>query len=235
MRSPAINDTSQKRLDQAAQVLAKYPDLDVAGDDDISRLLGSGQEVRVPVGAHAFHKGDECRNFIFVLDGQVRVQLSSEGGREVVLYRVRPGGSCAITTSCLIGGELYPAEAIIEEDVVAVMIPDSEFRAALAGSEVFRHFVFHGFSDRLCKVIGRVEAVTLKTIGERLAMQLLKGDGDSLTGVTHQVLAAEIGTAREVVSRKLKLFEAKGVIKLSRGRVEIVDRDGLQQLADFSD
>ena len=230
-----ISNLAENRAQLAARMLATYPELDVGDDRIIAHLVDSGQPVRVPAGAHAFHKGDDCRNFIFVIEGQVRVQLSSEAGREVVLYRVKPGGSCAITTSCLIGGESYPAEAIVEQDVLAVMVPDSEFRAALAASEVFRHFVFHGFSDRLCKVIGRVEAVTLKTIGERLAMQLLKDDGESLTGVTHQVLAAEIGTAREVVSRKLKLFEAKGVIKLSRGRVEIVDRDGLQQLADFSD
>lgn len=233
--SLAINRLAEKEFDLAARVLAKYPGLDIADDPDIARLIRSGESVDVPSGAHAFHKGDECRNYILIVAGQVRVQLSSDAGREVILYRVKPGGTCAITTSCLIGGELYPAEAVIEKDVTAVMIPDSEFQMALARSEVFRHFVFHGFSQRLCTVIDRVETVTLKTIGERLAAQLLKGDGDSLTGVTHQVLAAEIGTAREVVSRKLKNFEAKGIIKLSRGRVEIIDRDGLRELATESD
>ena len=111
-------------------------------------------------------------------------------------YRVKPGGTCALTTSCIIGKEEYPAEAVIEKDVTALMIPDSEFRQALLDSELFRQFVFQGFSRRLCAIVSRMENVALKTIDERLALQLLKGDDDSLSNITHQVLAAEIGTAR---------------------------------------
>ena len=183
----------------------------------------------MPTGAIAFHKGDACKSFILVLEGQVRVQLSSEGGREVVLYRVKPGGTCALTTSCLIGKEEYPAEAVIEEDITALMIPDRDFRQALLDSEVFRQFVFQGFSRRLCNIVSRMETVALKTIDQRLAQHLLKGDDNSLSNITHQVLAAEIGTAREVVSRKLKRFESDGLIRSSRGRVEIVDRDSLRE------
>ena len=182
-------------------------------------------------GEVAFRKGDACKNFILVLAGCVRVQLSSEGGREVTLYRVKPGDTCALTTSCLVGKEDYPAEAIVEEDVTALMIPDSEFRQALLDSEVFRLFVFRGFSGRLCAIVSRMEAVTLKTIDQRLVEQLLKGDGDELSNITHQVLASEIGTAREVVSRKLRRFETDGLIRSSRGRIEILDREKLSTLA----
>jgi len=198
-------------------------------------LIASSQTVNVQTGAIAFHKGDACKNFILVLAGRVRVQLSSEGGREIVLYRVRPGGTCALTTSCLIGKEEYPAEAVIEEDVTALMIPDSEFRQALLDSEEFRQFVFQGFSRRLCAIVSRMVNVALKAIDQRLAYQLLKGDGDSRSNITHQVLAAEIGTAREVVSRKLKRFESDGLIRSSRGRVEIIDRENLQALSGTTD
>jgi len=186
--------------------------------------------VSVPSGEVAFRKGDACRNFILVLAGCVRVQLSSEGGREVTLYRVRPGDTCALTTSCLVGKEDYPAEAVVEEDVTALMIPDSEFRQALLDSEPFRLFVFRGFSGRLCAIVSRMEMVTLRTIDERLAAQLLKGGVDVLSNVTHQGLAAEIGTAREVISRKLSSFESDGLIKSSRGRIEILDREKLAAL-----
>ena len=198
-------------------------------------MIASSQTVNVRTGAIAFHKGDACKNFILVLAGRVRVQLSSEGGREVVLYRVRPGGTCALTTSCLIGKEEYPAEAVIEEDVTALMIPDSQFRQALLDSEQFRQFVFQGFSRRLCTIVSRMENVAFKTIDQRLAHQLLKGDDDSVSNITHQVLAAEIGTAREVVSRKLKRFESDGLIRSSRGRVEIIDRENLQALSGTTD
>lgn len=194
-------------------------------------MLDSAQAVDVRAGEVAFRKGDACKNFILVLAGCVRVQLSSEGGREVTLYRVKPGDTCALTTSCLVGKEDYPAEAIVEEDVTALMIPDSEFRQALLDSEVFRLFVFRGFSGRLCAIVSRMEAVTLKTIDQRLVEQLLKGDGDELSNITHQVLASEIGTAREVVSRKLRRFETDGLIRSSRGRIEILDREKLSTLA----
>lgn len=199
------------------------------------RLFDNSQTINVPAGEIAFRKGDACKNFILVLEGCVRVQLSSEGGREVTLYRVKPGDTCALTTSCLVGKEDYPAEAVIEEDVTALMIPDSEFRQALLDSEVFRLFVFRGFSGRLCAIVSRMESVTLKTIDERLVTQLLKGESDLLSNVTHQVLATEIGTAREVVSRKLRSFESNGLIRLSRGRIEILDRERLGELVSAPD
>ena len=199
------------------------------------RLFDNSQTINVPTGEIAFRKGDACKNFILVLEGCVRVQLSSEGGREVTLYRVKPGDTCALTTSCLVGKEDYPAEAVIEEDVTALMIPDSEFRQALLDSEVFRLFVFRGFSGRLCAIVSRMESVTLKTIDERLVTQLLKGESDLLSNVTHQVLATEIGTAREVVSRKLRTFESNGLIRLSRGRIEILDRKKLGELVSAPD
>ena len=146
------------------------------------------------------------------------------------MYRVRPGDTCALTTSCLIGKEDYPAEGIIEEDITALMIPDHEFRQALLDSETFRLFVFRGFSGRLCAIVSRMESITLKTIDERLIGQLLKRGGDVLSDVTHQSLATEIGTAREVVSRKLRHFETEGLIRSSRGQIEILDRERLEAL-----
>lgn len=221
--------------DSTKRLLELYPGIDGLSDEVKSQLVASAQTLTVPTGTFVFHKGDPCKSFIFVLEGQVRVQLSSEGGREVVLYRVRPGGTCALTTSCLISREEYPAEAIIEEDVTAMMFSDGEFRQALLDSEHFRQFVFQGFSRRLCAIVTRMETVALKTIDERLAAHLLKGDDDSLSNITHQVLAAEIGTAREVVSRKLKRFESDGLIRSSRGRVEILDRENLQALLGLAD
>lgn len=224
-----------KSPDSASRLLELYPGIAGLDESSQSRLIASAQTVNVPTGTYAFHKGDPCKNFILVLEGRVRVQLSSEGGREVILYRVKPGGTCALTTSCLIGKEEYPAEAVIEEDVTAMMFPDNEFRQALLDSEDFRQFVFQGFSRRLCDIVTRMETVALKTIDERLAQHLLTGDDNSLSNITHQVLAAEIGTAREVVSRKLKRFESDGLIRSTRGRVEIVEREKLQALSGTSD
>jgi CRP/FNR family transcriptional regulator len=207
-----------------------YPGISGLDDSVDGRLFANAQTAKIPAGKIAFRKGDACRNFILVLSGCVRVQLSSEGGREVTLYRVEPGDTCALTTSCLVGKEDYPAEAVVEKDVTALMIPDGEFRQALLDSEVFRLFVFRGFSGRLCNIVSRMEAVTLKTIDERLVKLLLDADIDLLSNITHQGLATEIGTAREVVSRKLSRFEADGLIRSSRGQIEILDREKLSKL-----
>jgi len=140
-----------------------------------------------------------------------------------------------LTTSCVIGKEAYPAKAVSEEDITALMIRGRAFRQTLLDSERFRQFIFQGFTSRLCAIVSRMKTVALKTIDERLAVLLLKGDDISLSNITQQVLAAEIGTAREVVSRKLKRFESDGPIRSTRGRVEILDRDNLRALSGTTD
>ena len=207
-----------------------YPGISGLDENVVGRLFDSAQTVALPSGETAFRKGDACKHFILILEGCVRVFLSSAGGREITLYRVTPGDTCALTTSCLVGKEAYPAEAVIEEQVTALMIPDSEFRQALLDSEAFRLFVFRGFSGRLCAIVSHMEAITLTTIDQRLVELLLAGDSALLVNITHQALATEIGTAREVVSRKLRQFETDGLIRSSRGRIEILDREKLRAL-----
>lgn len=207
-----------------------YPGIRGLDDAVCRRFLDSAQTINIPAGNIAFRKGDHCRNFILVLAGCVRVQLSSERGREITLYRVTPGDTCALTTSCLIGKEDYPAEAVVEEDITALMVPADEFRQALLDSDAFRLFVFRGFSGRLCAIVSRMESVTLTSIDERLVEMLLSYENDTLPSITHQALATEIGTAREVVSRKLREFETDGLIRSSGGRIEILDRTKLDAL-----
>lgn len=202
----------------------------IAGDPVLSRFFDSGEVVRIPAGDFVFQKDDACDNYLIVLDGVVRVQLSTEAGREVTLYRVRPGGSCALTTSCLIGNECYPAEAVTESPVVAILLPNAEFQTVLDDSRQFRRFVFDGFAARLTAIIGQIHRNAFSAIDERLASVLLDSSNDGISLVTHQYLAAELGTAREVISRKLKQFEAQGLVRLGRGRINIVDQQGLLSL-----
>jgi len=213
-----------------ARVLALYPGLSITEDSPLYDFFASAEPVRVPAGTVVFRKGDACENYLMVLRGVVRVQVSSDSGREVTLYRVRPGGSCAITTSCLISSQHYPAEAVTELDVVAIAMPREQFRAALADSEQFREFVFDGFAMRLASIIERVDSVVLKSVDDRLIEELLRMDVNALSNLTHQQIAADIGTAREVVSRKLKALETRGLIQVNRGKISIKDRKGLTGL-----
>ena len=189
------------------------------------------REVVIPSGTYLFHAGDACRNFLFVLDGSVRVEKIAENGREVVLYRIGRGETCLLTTSCLIANERYPAEGIAETEVRAATLPDDGFNLALALSAEFRGFVFASFGARLADLMALVEALLFGHGAARLARRLLElANSSGEIVATHQQLAAELGTAREVVSRLLKEFERRGHLRLARGRIVIADRAALEAL-----
>ena len=196
----------------------------------LDRLLASAQIVKLEQGRFVFHAGDMCEAFLLLLNGEVRVQLTSAGGREITLYRIGRGGSCILTTSCLLSNENYPAEAIAESDVEALAIPISSFQDALEESQWFRRFVFDGFSMRLTSVIQKIEHIAFTSIDARLAAVLLELDRKGIQKITHQDIAVELGTAREVVSRHLKRFESHGWVQLGRGKVALVDRDRIQAM-----
>ena len=196
----------------------------------LDKLLASAQIVKLEQGRFVFHAGDMCEAFLLLLNGEVRVQLTSAGGREITLYRIGRGGSCILTTSCLLSNENYPAEAIAESDVEALAIPISSFQDALEESHWFRWFVFDGFSMRLTSVIQKIEHIAFTSIDARLAAVLLELDRKGIQKITHQDIAVELGTAREVVSRHLKRFESHGWVQLGRGKVTLVDRDRIEAM-----
>lgn len=185
----------------------------------------------IPAGQVLFSPGDPCERFIFVIDGTVRVDLLSEEGRPVMLYRFGDGESCILTTSCLISARPYTAEAVSETPLRAIAVPAAQFHSRLETGEDFRRLVFDAFALRLSEMIARMEDVTFHPLGQRLARLLLAraGEGARLAA-THEVLAQELGSAREVVSRKLGSWEALGLIARHRGAVEILDRAALEAL-----
>lgn len=202
-------------------------------DDETSQqLLAVSRVVELDAGQFVFHLGDSCEAFVILIDGQVRVQLTSAGGREVTLYRIGPGGSCLLTTSCLFSHELYPAEALAESTTRALVVPKYAFEQLLQQSSSFRAYVFQGFARRLADVIGRIETIALTSIDSRLANAILSLHDSGRQSITHQALAVELGTAREVVSRRLKRMESDGWLTLGRGRITVRDPDALRREAD---
>jgi CRP/FNR family transcriptional regulator len=188
--------------------------------------------VRLPAGTRIFGPGQSPEAYLLVLDGTVRVQQVSDAGREIVLYRVLTGESCALTTACLMGYEEYQADGIAETDVEAVAIPRATFDELIAKSAAFRKFVFTAFSVRITNLFRVIEDVAFARIDVRLAQRLLElGRDKGRIDLTHQQLAAELGTAREVISRQLNEFQRRGWIATSRGAIDISRPDALRQLA----
>lgn len=204
--------------------LSRFPALVAVPQAERQRLLAAAQVLHVPVGVTIFRPGDVCDNYFMVVEGSVRVQKVAENGREIVLYRVESGETCVLTTSCLLASERYPAEGVTETDVLARALPLASFHALLSSSETFRRFVFSSFSARMADLMALVEAVAFGRMDSRLAQRLLALGGSSgRIVITHQQLAAELGSAREVVSRLLKEFERHGWITLDRGQIVVRD------------
>ncbi len=191
-------------------------------------LMESASLVNIPSGQQVFALGGSCENYLLLLKGAVKTQLLSESGREMMLYQVLPGDSCVLTTSCLLSGDDYPAEAYTEGDVSAFLISSHAFYRCMENSAFFREFVFKNFSARLSNIIARMGDIVFGGIDQRLAKELLSTNS-SVLNLTHQQLATKLGSAREVVSRHLKQFEAKGWVSLNRGTISILDTVGLKK------
>jgi CRP/FNR family transcriptional regulator len=213
-----------------------FPELACSGDVVIAQVIRSARRVTLPPGATVFRQGSACEQYLLVIDGSVRVLMLTDAGHEVVLYHVRPGESCMLTTSCLLGHVPYPADGVTETTVSALAIESGEFRRALGESPGFRTFVFRNIGERFAEVIGRLSDVAFGSIDRRLATALLRGrQSSNPIALTHQALAVELGTAREVVSRHLKRFEQQGWVSLGRSQIELLDPAALLRLSEPTD
>ena len=192
------------------------------------RLLAESQPMTVPAGTVLFDEHQPCQGFPFVLAGSVRVVKLAANGRELPLYKVLPGESCIITSSCLLGHADYNARGVTENETTLVLLPRALFDKML-GETPFRDFVFDLFAERISELMQLVEEVAFRKLDQRLA-NLLLGKGRQLH-TTHQQLADELGSVREMVSRLLKGFADQGMVRLGREQIEILDPAGLRRIA----
>lgn len=200
--------------------------------ESIPACLKNTSEVSLPADAKVFGPGDSCSHFYYVLKGTIRVDLMTRAGKPVTLYRFGENETCILTTSCLLSGDLYNAEAIIEKPVTALAISREEFFSLLDSSSEFRQLVFTSFAARLSSMMIKIEQVTSIPIEQRLAIRVLElNEEQSPIIITHEQLAADLGTAREVVSRKLANWEKRGWIKRGRGSFSVVNKQELYLLA----
>ena len=180
-----------------------------------------------------FQPGQDCDGFVGVHEGIVRVSLTAENGREIVLYRVRPGDVCLQTFSALVHGSSYTAEGVAETDLVVEILPPQAFQARVVDDEAFRARLFGAVADRFCDLQRLVKDVVLTGIPAQLARALLRmANAQGALDIRHEALAAEIGSAREVIGRQLASFARAGLIAGTRGEIHLLSPDGLKALAD---
>ena len=212
------------------KLLDLYPALAGMPATHLASLLRPEALLSLPAGSQVFAEQQPCQGFPLLLAGSIKVVKQGSNGRELVLYRVSPGGSCIISSSCLLGHSDYNARGIAETPLSLLVLPIGDFSRLLVEHAPFRDFVFHLFAERIGELMQLVEEVAFARLDQRLAKLLLARQETTLN-VTHQQLADELGSVREIVSRLLKGFAAQGLVSLGREQLTLLDRPGLQKLA----
>ncbi len=226
-----MHDTVHDHLMEGSWV-DRFPGLQQLPPEHRAILEKGSTVISVPEGTQVFGPGQSADNLLMLLEGTVRVQQTSDTGREVFLYRVNGGESCVLTTAFMITFDDYSAEGIAETDVLAVAIPRATFDELAGLSKPFRDVIFAAYSRRMTDLFTLIDDIVFQRMDVRLAARVLElaGDGDTVKA-THQVLGNELGTAREVISRTLSEFQRRGWIEQSRGTLRIIGREGLERLA----
>jgi CRP/FNR family transcriptional regulator len=217
----------------AASLTKLFPVLQTLGERALQALIGEGSLVRRKAGAVLMRKGETCPHVPLVLSGVLRVYKLSPGGREMTLYRAEAGDICLVSVACKLTGEDFPAIAQVEEDAEMFLIPGGVYQRTLEGHLPWKDFVIMTLYRRLAESLQVLESVTFERVDRRLAAWLLERaaqEGSATLRVTHEQIAAELGTAREVVSRMLGEMRHQGWLEMGRKRVTIADRGALEDL-----
>lgn len=195
---------------------------------NLEDYIGEGDVVSVPDGTLIFAPGDPSTAFLIVTSGAVRVEQTNSAGRTMVLYRVGPGDSCVLTTTCLLSDRPYSGFGYADGDVKAIAISAAKFHALLKTDPVFQDLVFQTFANRIGELTDVIDDLLEHRTDLRLARWIAKNPEQTINKKQHEI-AQELGTAREVVSRALKAFEEFKWIKIGRGTVLVLDREALQR------
>lgn len=220
--------------EQFEKVLHVLPTL-LKGGSELTREFREKTYVsRIPAGKDVFVEGDEAESIALLLSGSVRVYKIGESGREITLYHFGNGESCILTANAILSRRSFPAIATVESEVEAVMIPADIFRDWIKRFDLWRDFIFKLLYDRLSTMMAIIDEVVFQRMDKRVAAYLInrKKTGKAIT-VTHQEIASELGSSREVISRILGDFAERGLVTSGRGTIEIADLNAIKLLADM--
>jgi len=215
-----------KQFDRIAGVLLFLQNADRGFKNEFQRSAFLAQ---IPAGRDVFLEGDRIEAIALLISGVVRVYKIGETGRQITLYRFGNGSSCILTANAILSQNTFPAIATVEEDAEAVMIPAGVFREWVKRFDFWRDFVFDLLSQRLSTVMQIVDEVVFQRMDRRVASLMLnRGRSENPIRITHQEIASELGSSREVISRLLEDFIAEGSIHAGRGSIEILDFEALE-------
>lgn len=188
--------------------------------------------VNFSAGDVLFKPNDSCHLFLILIEGSIRVELTSRSGRLITLYRMSAGESCILTTSALLNDEQYYAQGVAESAITALAIPAEDFNRMVALAPDFSRFVLKDYAKRVTSIISLIDKMASRDVLADVGHFLLEHHKEHVVFTTQADMAMDIGTAREVVSRKLAFLESKEVIRRERGKIIIIDPQALEHLLD---
>jgi len=176
-------------------------------------------------------EGDSCNYFPIIKSGIIRVYKVGNKGQEITLYRINSGESCILTISCLLAQNKFPAIAVVEEDSEVLLVPAATLREWIRKYEIWAEYIYNYLSEVLMNVLEIIENISFKKIDVRIIEFLINYSlkHSKTIKLTHQQIAYDIGTAREVVSRTLKELELQNIISQTRGKIVVNDISKLQK------
>jgi len=188
----------------------------------VPAMIASSRQQSITRNARIYTEGDSCAAIAFIISGEIRVYKIGESGREITLYEIGPGETCILNASCILSQTSYPAHAVAVSDVSMLLVPSSDFKRFVMENEEMWAFVFTLLSQRLARVMELVEEVAFGRMDQRLMEYLLDKSKNRYLETTHQKIANDLGTSREVISRLLKDFERKQKVRLSRNSITLL-------------
>ena len=198
--------------------------------------LTTAAEIRTAKGGTTLHNGSmDCLGLLLIRKGQLRVYTLSSEGREITLYRLFEMDTCLFSASCVMPDILFDVVVEAEKDSEFYILPSCLFKDLMEESAPIANYANQLISSRFSEVMWLMEQIMWKSFDKRLAKFLLEESAleDSLQlKLTHERIANHLGTAREVVTRMLRYFQSEGMVRLTRGTVDITDAKKLQALVD---
>ena len=199
-----------------------------------SEILNESSHLKLQAGTTILYEGDLCQLIPLVGQGKIRVFKLGDKGREVTLYHINSGESCILSTSSILGDTTFPANATVEVDTEIVGINISFFKNHINKNEEFRNFIYKLLAIRLSSVLHLLEEIIFNKLDSRLAQYLIKHFENNNVSInkTHEQVANDLGSSREVISRLLKQFELSGAVKIQRGKIESLNLSKLQEFSE---
>lgn len=207
-----------------SQLSHTFPDLSQEESPAWQAIINSVNLVEMPEDMSILQPGSPCKQFVLLLDGCVRVYQQTPDDREVTLYRLKAGDLCVLSINSLLHRKDFGAFAKTETPIQALVLSKDQFFEAMAASQIFQEYVLVSLSDRFHDLLELMENTIFESLDTRLICllgRMSRVSGTETIHITHQELARELGTSREVISRLLKGLERKGCIHLGRGSIQL--------------